>query len=688
MKKKMISIMLLCLLTALPLALAAEGAESAAPLLVKGPEKAAQVTYQTMEEGKLLVSVTDANEAPLMGLTELDFSIRQGVKAARIVSVEPLATDKEVPLHIVMVVDNSMSMRHRKAIEPLKNALGAFYKTLRPIDSVSAVVFDDDHTQSIGGRALHVKTMQTNKSDHLDSFLEQSLTDGLTEGTYLHDAMLAGVDLARNMPEKSNKFLVVFSDGEDINSSASEADVRKAAKDIVNLAVYAVDYMPSAEMNPFLQAMAQTHNGRTWKASSAADLLPVFQSFSSTLLHRYIVAYRFLEAPKGTLAFAAPELTIEEVTTIDSAPLLNHVYFESEKTELSNRYLLFQNQAETAGFDEKQLKGAMEKYRHLLNIIGSRLKTNPEATVRLVGCNANVGNEQGRTDLSRSRAEAVRAYLHYVWGIGPERLALEARDLPEAPSTNRISEGQAENRRVEIYADNDAILDTVDSAYIQKVSNLSELRILPEIQAEAGIEDWQVNLFCGDQEIKTIRGQGELPSGWSVPLEAALLEQISACESVEMRVQATDKEANILQSQEAVSLPINFVQRTEQVAQIEGYRVLEQYALILFDYDSAAIKARNQAIVERIIARMDEVPDAKVTITGHTDTIGREAYNLTLSDRRAQAVRESILAAKPEIVERLEVKGVGPNAPLYDNDLPEGRSLNRTVTVTLEYLQK
>ncbi|WP_054029640.1 OmpA family protein [Desulfatitalea tepidiphila] len=688
MKKLVLFAVMVFVMAAAPVAMASETTQDPAQLLVKGPEKAAALTYQTMETGRLLVSVTDADEEPLMGLTAADFSIRQGIKTAKILSVEPLATDKEVPLNIVMVVDNSQSMAHRKAIGPLKSALEAFYKTLRPIDNVSAVVFDDKHTQPIAGKALHVRSIEAGRVDQLRSFLEHNLDRGLTEGTYLHDAMLAAMDMARRMPQRSNKFLVVFSDGEDINSSVDENDVRRGAVGIPNLAVYAVDYMPSAAMDPFLQALPKEHNGRTWKAASAADLLPVFEAFSSTLLHRYIVSYRFLEAPTGHLAFAAPDLTIEEVTTIDSAPLLNHIYFDMGRSELSDRYMLFKSQAETAGFDEKQLKGAMEKYRHVLNIIGSRLKANPEAKVRLVGCNANIGKEKGRIDLSRSRAEAVRAYLRYVWGIDPKRFEVKARNLPEVASTNRIPDGQAENQRVEIYADNEAILDTVDSAYVQKVSNLNELRILPKIEAEAGLEEWQVELFCGGREIKTIKGQGGLPTDWSVPLEAALLEQISTCESVQMQVRATDKEANVLESREPVALPVHFVQRKEQMARIEGYRVLEQYALILFDYDSADIKDRNQVIMERIIARMNEVPEARATITGHTDTIGREEYNLALSDRRARAVHQSILAARPEFAERLEVKGVGPFDPLYDNGLPEGRSLNRTVTVTLEYMQR
>lgn len=658
------------------------------PLNVSGPEIAAQTTFQTMEDGRLLVSVTDAEEKPLLGLTPEQFTIRRGTKTAKITGVEPLTTNKELGLNIVLVVDNSKSMRFRSAVDPLSNALQAFYKTLRPIDSVTAIVFDDKETTMVDGRALHAKAFQSNDPDQISGFIEQNLRKGLTGGTYLFDAMIVGLDLTRRMPAKDNKFLVVFSDGEDINSGVTREDVEKAAGGIENLGIYAVDYMPAAETDPFLTGLSSNHHGRVWKATSAEELLPVFEAFSSTLLHRYVVSYRFLDAPKGTLAFAVPQLTIEEVTTIDSAPLLNHIYFETGQSELADRYAMFANAESTKGFEEKNLKGAMEKYRHVLNIIGRRLQQNPVAKIRLVGCNANTGEEKGRTDLSRSRAEAVRAYLRYVWGVTPDRITVEPRNLPQAPSTNRIAEGQAENQRVEIYADNPAILDTVDSAYVQKVSDLSQLRIVPQIQAEAGLTDWQVNLFCGNKEIRTIKGQGDLPSEWSVPLEAALLEEISTCDAVQMNIHATDTEANEMNSQESVNLPVNYIQRTEQSAEVQGYKVLEQYALILFDYDSAAIKDRNQAIVERILRRMEQVPEARVSVVGHTDTIGSETYNLKLSDRRAQAVKETILAAAANTADRLEVKGVGPGEPLYDNQMPEGRALNRTVTITLEYTQK
>jgi outer membrane protein OmpA-like peptidoglycan-associated protein/Mg-chelatase subunit ChlD len=658
-------------------------------LKITGPPNGAHLTYQTLEDGKLLVSVTDAQEKPLLGLTRDSFTIRRGLKSAKILSVEPLETSKEVALNIALVVDNSASMRTRKAIAPLSTALEAFYRTLRPIDTVSAIVFDERHTMTVDGRALHAKVMQTHDVGGLRRFLNESMHAGLTEGTYLYDAMMVGLTQVRKMPANSNKFLVVFSDGEDINSIVKAADVKKAARSIDGFSAFAVDYMPQSGINPFLKDFSTTCGGRAWKAASADELLPVFEAFSSILLHRYVVAYRFLEPPTGSLAFTSPGLTIEEVTTIDSAPLLNHIYFATGQSELSgDRYRLYANQDLTTGFHEKHLKGAMEKYRNVLNIIGRRLQNHPEATIRLVGCNSNSGVEKRRSDLSRSRAEAVRAYLRYIWGIDPARMAVEERNLPAAPSANRTPEGRAENQRVEIYSEQPAILDTVNSVYVQKVCDENQLCIKPAVQSEAGIADWQIKLLCGDHDIKTMQGQGALPGEWTIPLTAAMLDDISSCGTLGARMTATDHEANVLNTGPVAALPVKFVRRTEQMAQVQGYKVKEQYALILFDYDSAAIKARNQAVVGRIIARIKEVPDALVSIVGHTDTIGDEAYNVKLSERRAQAVRQAMAGASGIAADRLHVSGVGPREPLYDNSLPEGRSLNRTVTVTLEYLQK
>jgi outer membrane protein OmpA-like peptidoglycan-associated protein len=147
----------------------------------------------------------------------------------------------------------------------------------------------------------------------------------------------------------------------------------------------------------------------------------------------------------------------------------------------------------------------------------------------------------------------------------------------------------------------------------------------------------------------------------------------------------TDKEGKVLKKESGDIVEVKYVQRKQQLAERKGYRVREKYALILFDYDSDEIKDRNQIIMNRIIKRLEQFPQAQVTITGHTDNIGKDDYNLALSDRRALVVNDQIALAGATAPGKVSYSGAGPFAPLYDNALPEGRALNRTVTVALEY---
>jgi outer membrane protein OmpA-like peptidoglycan-associated protein len=576
-------------------------------------------------------------------------------------------------------------MKQRGAVAPLMEALEAFYKTVRPIDNINAVVFDEDKTLDVDGQALRLNSFNSANVEELRSFFQSSFDKGLTNGTYLYDGVAAGLSIVRRMPAKENKFLVVFSDGKDLNSQVETDDLLTKVGGIDNFTAYTVDFTPATTTDPFLERFAGMAGGRTWKAASASELVPIFEAFSTTILHRYVVTYRFLHAPEGLIGLAPAQVTIEEITTLDSAPLLNHVYFGEEQSEIPPKYQLLPDLAATENFDDTQLRGVMEKYGHVLNIIGKRMRANPDASITLVGCNADVGAEKGREDLSKSRAEAVRAYLRYIWSIPADRLEVVAQNLPSAPSTSRNPEGQAENRRVEILSDNPVILDTVQSTYFQAVTDTEQIVLKPDVSAEAGIATWQVALFGDETQIGAQEGQGAPPA--EIPFEVAAigLDKLAGFETLTARMTITDKEGKQLEKESGDLVEVRYVQRKQQLAERKGYRVQEKYALILFDYDSDVVKDRNQIIMNRIIQRLETFPQAQVTITGHTDNIGKDDYNLALSDRRALVVNDQIALAGASASGKVSYSGAGPFAPLYDNALPEGRALNRTVTVALEY---
>ncbi len=664
-------------------------AAAAQDLEVRGPGSAANILVHSSDESRALVSVLDADNNPIQGLQKDDFSILQGRRTGKVLSATPLSTTEQVPLNIVLVVDNSSSMKTRKAVQPLLNSLEEFYHTVRPVDNIHAVVFDDIQKIIVDGYAYNARKLRSNSIGELRAFFNESFTQGLTKKTYLYDSMVVGLDIIRNMPQNSSKFLLVFSDGEDINSRAKTDQVESLANGISNLSAYALDFREDTSLDYFLRNFSESHSGRIWKAESSSELTPIFQSFANSLRHQYVLTYRLLGAPKGMAALEPATVVIEEVTTIDSSPLLNYVFFEEGQNNISDDYILLSSPHSSQYFSEQALGGPMDKYRNLLNIIGKRLHDNPGARISLVGCNSNKGIERNNTTLSRNRAESVQAYLQNIWGINPSRMQISSRNLPSVPSTSNAPSGIAENRRVEIHSNHASILDIVKTTYTQQMADTSTLKLTPRIQSEAGIASWKVDLMGSDKTIiDSASGKGDIGSAVTFNLIPAGLSKIAAFKTLTASVEVTDNEGVAFKDENAAMTNVKFIKKEAQSAQKRGQRILEQYALILFEYDRANIREHNKAIINRIVDRMNELPDASVRIVGHTDSIGTENYNMRLSQRRAKAVYDQIMAAGMQSRSNLTFTGVGLHHPLYDNAVPHGRALNRTVIVTLEYDEK
>jgi len=97
-----------------------------------------------------------------------------------------------------------------------------------------------------------------------------------------------------------------------------------------------------------------------------------------------------------------------------------------------------------------------------------------------------------------------------------------------------------------------------------------------------------------------------------------------------------------------------------------------------FEFNKARLTPESYPILFYAVQNLNENPDTKVEIQGHTDNIGSEQYNMKLSEERAQTVRD-YLVAKGIDPSRLTVKGYGESMPVADNSTPEGRLLNRRI---------
>lgn len=99
---------------------------------------------------------------------------------------------------------------------------------------------------------------------------------------------------------------------------------------------------------------------------------------------------------------------------------------------------------------------------------------------------------------------------------------------------------------------------------------------------------------------------------------------------------------------------------------------------INFDFDSATIRAESTAVLEQVAALLRAEPGLGIAIEGHTDDVGDDAFNQSLSEKRANAVKEWLAKAGID-AGRLQAVGKGESAPLASNGTDIGRAQNRRV---------
>lgn len=103
---------------------------------------------------------------------------------------------------------------------------------------------------------------------------------------------------------------------------------------------------------------------------------------------------------------------------------------------------------------------------------------------------------------------------------------------------------------------------------------------------------------------------------------------------------------------------------------------------ILFDFDQATLRPEVEDKLAQVADILAGYPDLPFSVEGHTDSVGRDDYNLDLSRRRAQAVAD-FLGAHGVAPERMEVRGYGETSPKDSNETEEGRQANRRVDLVI-----
>lgn len=110
--------------------------------------------------------------------------------------------------------------------------------------------------------------------------------------------------------------------------------------------------------------------------------------------------------------------------------------------------------------------------------------------------------------------------------------------------------------------------------------------------------------------------------------------------------------------------------------------LLNMPANVTFDVDSAIVNAQFRPSLNEVARVLSQYEKTFVDVVGHTDSTGSDAYNMTLSQRRADSVA-TYLSSNGVLRARIATQGMGKTQPVADNATEAGRAQNRRVEIKL-----
>jgi outer membrane protein OmpA-like peptidoglycan-associated protein len=374
-------------------------------------------------------------------------------------------------------------------------------------------------------------------------------------------------------------------------------------------------------------------------------------------------------------------------------PVRNYVFFDLGSTEIPDRYvLLTKGQVKDFRADQlevfapKKLSGRSDRqmtvYYNVLNILGDRMVRNREATVRLTGASMQ-GNKDGK-----AMAESVKIYLVNVFGIDPSRINTEGRIKPRIQSeqpggTKELALLREGDRRVSIWSESPALLMEFQTGQdiVLKPVEINVVQSAPldsyisfkATGSRIAFSSWSVEvkdmlgsvLYFGPYTNEDVRIPGRSILGTSPEGD------------FKVTMTGNTKSGKIVKKE----IPVHMVLWTPAQPEM-GMR----YS-VLFEFNNS----KSIAIYEKYLSDIvtPKIPiGGTVVIHGHTDIIGDEENNQTLSLARSNDVRsiieKALLKAGRNDV-NFEIYGFGEDQDLspFENKFPEERFYNRTVIIDI-----
>ncbi len=172
-----------------------------------------------------------------------------------------------------------------------------------------------------------------------------------------------------------------------------------------------------------------------------------------------------------------------------------------------------------------------------------------------------------------------------------------------------------------------------------------------------------------------------------IELEEKVASLEGELDGVRTRVATLSDRDALLQQRERHEVKMQEVRevfkREEADVLLRGDQMIIRLYGLSFPVGSAEIRPENFALLSKIRRVLAEFPESAIAIEGHTDSQGAAERNRDLSQRRADAVREYLLANTSIVPARIASVGHGEDRPIANNETEEGRAKNRRIDLTV-----
>ncbi|MCX6140532.1 MAG: hypothetical protein NTX15_06870 [Candidatus Kapabacteria bacterium] len=245
-------------------------------------------------------------------------------------------------------------------------------------------------------------------------------------------------------------------------------------------------------------------------------------------------------------------LYAQRVRVERTVPIMPVVMFDDTSSAIPSRYVQISSVEANTWKDQSALLDANTHWQYnILNIIGFRLKVNPNSTCTLLAYDD--GTDAGMELVSR-RCAAVQQYVSKTFTIPLRRIAVE------------VKRGQASQPPWVMIVDPTRVLaKPLAASSVQNETRLPRVRVMPDIVSEAGIDKWSVTMFQSGKSVRSFSDTGAVPSSilWNMndnlETDAVLAQPIL----VELRLE--DKEGASTKSE-----PGRVVVRSQSVTDVSG----------------------------------------------------------------------------------------------------------------------